>query len=152
MTRCVLLFAGLLCAVSLSAAPFLVVDDPIQQVLPGGTAFFNGSVTFDEFSPLGAGPSLSPAVPAGFTFSPALALAGPFASGEVYSGPLFLIQVPGDALPQIYSAMATVEGPSNAVEIRLTVGDIPEPATFGLVGVAIAVAILRRRNSFPAKR
>lgn len=81
----------------------LVVDNAVQTIAPGGAASFSGSVTFDDDSPFGAEPMFSPLVPGGFLFAPALGLAGPFPSGDVYSGPLFSIQAPGDATGQVYS-------------------------------------------------
>ena len=145
MLKYVLVFAGLLCETPSIAGPVLSIDNSAQHLAPGEIAFFSGSVAFDTFMPFGAEPALSPVVPAGFSFSPALALAGAFGPGEVYSGPLFLIHVPQDAMPQVYLAMATVGGTSNAVAVTLTIHAVPEPSTFGpTVGVAVA-AVLHRK-------
>src|SRR5258708_6927364 len=126
MLRALVLLGILLCPLSSFAAPILVIDNPTQIVLPGGSASFTGSVTFDAFMPFGAAPALSPPVPAGFQFLTPIALAGPFSPGNVYSGLLFGILVPQNGA-QSYSALATVGGVSNPVLITLNI--VPEPAT-----------------------
>ena len=105
MIKYMLLFMGLLCGKPTIAALVLTVDNPVQDVAPGESAVFYGSVVFDADMPFGAEPVLAPPVPATFSFSPALALAGPFGAGEIYSGPLLVIDVPHEAMAQVYSAM-----------------------------------------------
>ena len=148
MLKYMLLLMGFLCGKPTIAAPVLMVDNPVQHVAPGEVAFFDGSVAFDTAMPFGAEPVLAPAVPATFSFSPALALAGFFDAGEIYSGPLFLISVPPDAMSQVYSAMLTVGGSSNAVAVTLNINAVPEPATFALTaGVLLAIELRRKQLS-----
>lgn len=137
--------AVLLCASYLSAAPLLTIDNPTQILWPGGSVAFTGTVVFDEFMPLGAEPTLSPSVPAEFFFDVVLGLAEPFFPGDTYSGVLFLIRAPEDAVSQTYTALAAVGG-SNPVEINVFVNPVPEPGAFGLVAFVALVGyqILRR--------